>query len=60
VPDLGGVDILLVAALITLLPAFSGLREVDARVLRRFHKIGAIAFGAARWAQHMKDAPFWI
>jgi putative flippase GtrA len=62
VPDLGGVDIPLVAALImtTLLPAFPGLREVDARILHLFHKIGAIPFGAVRWAQQMKDATFRI
>ena len=33
----------------TLLPAFPGLREVDARILCLFHKIGAIPFGAVRW-----------
>jgi hypothetical protein len=61
-PELNGIEVPLVAALImtTLLPAFPGLRELDARILRIFHKLGAIPFGAVRWAQQMKDAPFRI
>lgn len=62
VPELKGVAVPLVAALVmtTLLPAFPGLREVDARILRAFHKIGAIPFGAVRWAQQMREAAFRI
>ena len=61
-PDLKGVDTPLVAALVmtTLLPAFPGLRDVDARILRAFHKLGAIPFGAVRWAQQMREATFRI
>ena len=60
--NLKGLDVPLVAALVmtTLLPAFPGLRELDTRVLRAFHKIGAIPFGAVRWAQQMKEATFRI
>ncbi len=62
VPELKGVAVPLVAALVmtTLLPVFPGLREVDARILRAFHKIGAIPFGAVRWAQQMREATFRI
>lgn len=60
--DMSGIETPLVAALVmtTLLPAFPGLRELDERILSLFHKLGAIPFGAMRWAQQMKDAPFRI
>ena len=46
--------------LTTLLPSFPVLRDFDARLLRLFHKMGAIPFGAVRWAQQMDAARFTI
>ena len=63
VPDnLNGLDAALVAALAltTLLPSFPVLRDVDAAMLRFFHRMGAIPFGAIRLAQRMAAAPFGV
>ena len=59
---LKGLDVPLVAALAmtTLLPNFPGLRDLNSRILKFFHKVGAIPFGAVRWAQQMKEANFRI
>jgi hypothetical protein len=62
-PDnLNGVDAPLVAALMltTLLPSFPFLRELDARMLRVFHKMGEIPIGAVRWDKRMHEASFVI
>jgi hypothetical protein len=62
-PDnLNGIDAPLVAALMltTLLPSFPFLRDFDAKMLRFFHKMGAIPFGAMRWAERMHEAPFKV
>jgi hypothetical protein len=63
VPDnLNGLDAALVAALAltTLLPSFPVLRDIDASMLRFFHRMGAIPFGAIRLAQRMAAAPFAV
>lgn len=62
-PDqLSGLDAPLVAALMltTLLPSFPVLRDVDSAMLRFFHKMGAIPFGALRWAARMDETPFAV
>ena len=50
----------LVAALIltAFIPAFPWIREIDVRLLRFFHRLGSIPFGAGRWAQQMENAAF--
>lgn len=55
-------DVSLVAALIltTLLPSVPVLRDVDAAMLRFFHRMGAIPLGAVRWAQRMNMAQLKI
>jgi len=47
-------------AMTTLLPSFPMLREVDARLLRIFHRMGSIPIAAAQWSKRMKDAQFVI
>jgi hypothetical protein len=47
-------------ALTTMLPTFPLLRDVDAKMLRLFHKMGAIPFSAVRWSQRMEAAQFAI
>src|SRR5690242_10756204 len=46
--------------LTTLLPSFPVLRDFDAKMLYFFHKMGAIPFGAVRWAQRLDAAKFTI
>jgi hypothetical protein len=60
--NLNSLDAALVAALMltTLLPSFPVLRDFDAKMLRFFHKMGAIPFGAVRWAQRIDTALFTI
>jgi len=60
--DIKSLDAALVAALMltTLLPSFPVLRDFDARMLKFFHKMGAIPFGAVRWAQRLDAAAFTI
>ena len=60
--DLNGLDAALVAALVltTLLPSFPVLRDFDAKMLRFFHRMGAIPFGAIRWAQRMDAVTFTV
>lgn len=55
-----GLEAPLIAALMltTLLGSVPILQQLDARILMFFHKIGAIPFGAVRWAQRMRDARF--
>ncbi len=63
VPDkLNGLDAPLVAALMltTLLPSFPVLRDFDRAMLRFFHKMGAIPFGAVGWVKRMDRAQFTI
>lgn len=57
-----GLDAPLVAALIltTLLPSVPVLRDVDAAMLRFFHRMGAIPLAAVRWAQQMNLAQLTI
>jgi hypothetical protein len=57
--DLASLDAALVAALMltTLLPNFPALRDVDSSILRFFHRMGSIPFGAQLWAAQM-DAQF--
>jgi hypothetical protein len=59
---LNGLDAALVAALAltTLLPTFPVLRDFDACMLRFFHKMGAIPFGAVRWEQRLDAAQFSV
>jgi hypothetical protein len=47
-------------ALTTLLPSFPMLREIDAKLLRIFHRLGSIPLAAAQWSKRMKDARFTI
>jgi hypothetical protein len=47
-------------AMTTLLPSFPMLREVDAKLLRIFHRMGSIPLAAAQWSKRMKDAQFAI
>jgi hypothetical protein len=60
--ELSGLDASLVAALAltTLLPSFPILRDFDAKMLSLFHTMGAIPFGAIRWAQQLDAASFVI
>jgi hypothetical protein len=60
--DASGLNASLVAALVltTLLPTVPALRELDAALLRFFHRLGSIPFNAARWAQRMKEAEMRI
>ena len=60
--DLKSLVAALVAALMltTLLPSFPVLRDFDAKLLKFFHKMGAIPFGAVRWAQRLDAAAFTI
>jgi hypothetical protein len=50
-------DAALVAALMltTLLPNFPVLRDIDSSILRFFHRMGSIPFGAQFWARQMED-----
>ena len=50
-----GLDAPIVAALMltTLLPTFPVLRDLDARMLSFFHRMGAIPFNALRWSQRL-------
>lgn len=60
--DFSGLDAALIAALVltTLLPTFPLLRDIDAWLLRFFHKLGYIPINAVRWAQRMKEAELRI
>jgi hypothetical protein len=60
--DVNSLDAALVAALMltTLLPSFPVLRDFDTKMLNLFHKMGAIPFGAVRWAQRLDAATFTI
>jgi hypothetical protein len=60
--ELRGLDNALIAALVltTLLPHFPVLRELDQRMLRLFHRMGAIPFGAVLWSQRMDNAEMVI
>ncbi|WP_321922300.1 hypothetical protein [Paraburkholderia guartelaensis] len=50
-----GLDAPVVAALMltTLLPTFPVLRDLDAKMLAFFHRMGAIPFNALRWSQRL-------
>lgn len=50
-----GLDAPVVAALMltTLLPTFPVLRDLDAKMLSFFHRMGAIPFNALRWSQRL-------
>src|SRR5262249_18765270 len=47
-------------AMTTLLPSFPVLRDIDAKLLRLFHRIGSIPIAVAQWSQRMKEAQFVI
>jgi hypothetical protein len=55
--DVSNLDAALVAALMltTLLPSFPVLRDIDARILRFFHRMGSIPFCAQLWARQMES-----
>ena len=56
--DVSNLDAALVAALMltTLLPSFPVLRDIDAGILRFFHRMGSIPFCAQLWARQMESA----
>lgn len=60
--ELKRLDAPLVAALVltTLLPSVPILRDIDAAMLRFFHRMGAIPLGAVRWANRMNLAQLTI
>jgi hypothetical protein len=47
-------------AMTTLLPSFPMLRDVDAQLLRIFHRMGSIPIVVAQWSKRMKDGQFVI
>jgi hypothetical protein len=47
-------------AMTTLLPSFPMLRDLDAALLRMFHRMGSIPIAAAQWSKRMSDAEFVI
>ena len=47
-------------AMTTLLPSLPLLRELDARLLRIFHRMASIPIAAAQWSKRMRDAQFVI
>jgi hypothetical protein len=47
-------------AMTTLLPSFPMLRDVDAQLLRIFHRMGSIPIAVAQWSKRMKDGQFVI
>jgi hypothetical protein len=55
--DVSNLDGALVAALMltTLLPSFPVLRDIDAGILRFFHRMGSIPFCAQLWARQMES-----
>ena len=55
--DVSDLDAALVAALMltTLLPSFPVLRDIDAGILRFFHRMGSIPFCAQLWARQMEN-----
>lgn len=55
--DVSNLDAALVAALMltTLLPSFPVLRDIDAGILRFFHRAGSIPFCAQLWARQMES-----
>jgi hypothetical protein len=55
--DVSNLDAALVAALMltTLLPSFPVLRDIDAGILRFFHRMGSIPFCAQLWARQMES-----
>lgn len=57
-----GLDAPVVAALMltTLLPTFPFLRDLDAKMLFFFHRMGAIPFNALRWAQRLGSVDFTV
>jgi len=44
----------------TLLPSFPVLREIDAKLLRIFHRMGSIPIAAVQWSKPMKESDFVI
>jgi hypothetical protein len=52
--------LIIALAMTTLLPSFPMLREIDAKLLRFFHRIGRIPIAAARWSKQMEKAQFVI
>jgi hypothetical protein len=47
-------------AMTTLLPSFPMLRDVDAALLRIFHRMGSIPIAAVQWSKRMKRGEFVI
>jgi hypothetical protein len=47
-------------AMTTLLPSFPMLSDVDAELLRIFHRMGSIPIAVAQWSKRMKDAELVI
>jgi hypothetical protein len=61
-PQVSGLEAPLLAALMltTLLPSFPVLRDLDAKMLATFHRMGAIPFNAVRWGQQLEFTPFVV
>ncbi len=61
-PKVSGLEAPLLAALMltTLLPSFPILRDLDAKMLATFHRMGAIPFNAVRWGQLLEFTPFTV
>jgi hypothetical protein len=47
-------------AMTTLLPSFPMLSDVDAKLLRIFHRMGSIPIAVTHWSKKMKDGQFVI
>jgi hypothetical protein len=58
--DRAEAPLIVALALTTMLPTFPVLRDFDAKLLRLFHKMGAIPFSAVRWSKRMETAQFII
>jgi hypothetical protein len=52
--------LIIALAMTTLLPSFPMLRELDAKLLRFFHRLGRIPIAATRWSKQMERAQFVI
>jgi hypothetical protein len=52
--------LIIALAMTTLLPSFPVLREIDANLLRIFHRMGSIPIAAAQWSKRMKESDFVI
>lgn len=60
--DTKGIAAPLIAALIvtTFFPSVPVLRDIDGKILRFFHRMGAIPLSASLWVQRLRESPFII